>query len=167
MKKILIALAVFTAVLSCKVQDEGAIVKIGDNVPAFELNSETYGTVSAADLKGKVTLICFFATWCPPCQLELAAIQNELLPKFGNNPDFRLIVAGRDHTDEELAEYNETKGLTFALYPDPHKEAYSLFASKSIPRSYVINKEGKVIDAALGFEEDHFEDMMELIEESL
>ena len=39
-------------------------VKIGDTMPQFTLNSEVYGTVTPADLKGKVVLVSLFSTWC-------------------------------------------------------------------------------------------------------
>ena len=83
-----------------------------------------------------------FATWCGPCQLELAEIEKTLWAEYKDNKDFVLLVIGREHTDEQLRAYNERKKFTFPLYPDPKREVFSLFAEKSIPRAiFSIKKE--------------------------
>ena len=89
--------------------------------------------VPSSSLKGKVILVNFFATWCPPCQKELAEVQKMLWPKYKDNKDFVLLVIGREHTDVELQKYNEKKGFTFPLYPDKNRAIYGAFAKKSDP----------------------------------
>ena len=84
-------------------------LKKGDEMPKFELTSSVYGDIKSTDLKGKVVLINLFATWCGPCQTELAELQETLWPKYKNNKDFVMLVIGREHTDEQLQKYNERK----------------------------------------------------------
>ena len=163
---LIMAAAAMLLAVSCKNNDPDK-VNAGDTLPEFSLSSEVYGDLSSADLKGKVTYLCFFATWCPPCQLELAAVQDTLLPMFQNEEDFRLVVVGREHTDADLTEYNKTKNFTFALYPDPEREVYSLFATETIPRAYLIDRDGVVVDAATGFDEEHFASVLRSIRELL
>lgn len=148
-------------------QEKGKELKVGDELPSFVLKSETYGTVNPADLKGKVVLVSLFATWCGPCQLELAEVEKQLWPKFKDNKNFRLLVIGREHTDADLKKYNERKKFTFPLYPDPKREVFSKFAGQSIPRAYLIDKTGKVIYASLGYEKSEFAELMKKIEEAL
>lgn len=142
-------------------------LKKGDRLPAFELKSVAYDDVSSADLKGKVVLISLFATWCGPCQLELAEVEKTLWPMYKDNKDFVLLVIGREHTDEQLKAYNERKKFTFPLYPDPKREVFSLFAEKSIPRAYLFNKEGQAVYTSIGYTKEEFGQLMSAIAEAL
>lgn len=142
-------------------------LKKGDKLPEFQLKSSVYGDVSSADLKGKVVLVSLFATWCGPCQLELAEVQKTLWPKYKDNKDFVLLVIGREHTDEQLKAYNERKKFSFPLYPDPKREVFSLFAEKSIPRAYLFNKQGEAVYTSMGYEKEEFGRLLNTIEEAL
>lgn len=139
----------------------------GDPIPEFILKSSKYGEISSADLNGKVVLITFFATWCGPCQQELAAVQEKLWPEFKDENGFRLVVVGREHTDEQLEEYNQIKKFTFPLYPDPKREVYSKFADITIPRAYLFGKDGKLIHTSKGYDAEEFGDLMKLIRKEL
>lgn len=142
-------------------------VKIGDTMPQFTLNSDVYGQVTPSDLKGKVVLVSLFATWCGPCQKELAEVQSTLYPKYKDNENFRLLVIGREHTDADLTKYNARKKFTFPLYPDPKREVFSLFADQSIPRAYLFGKDGKLIYTSTGYTLEEFQKLMDTIEEAL
>ena len=69
------------------------------------------------NLKGKVVLVSLFATWCGPCQLELAEIEKTLWPEYKDNKDFVLLVIGREHTDEQLRAYNERRNSLSRYIP--------------------------------------------------
>lgn len=142
-------------------------LKKGDSMPKFELKSSVYGDVKPADLKGKVVLVSLFATWCGPCQKELADVQSTLWPKYKDNKDFVMLVIGREHTDEQLQKYNERKKFTFPLYPDPKREVFSMFAEKSIPRAYLFGKDGKLLYSSIGYTAEEFQKLMETIESAL
>ena len=168
MRKVTLFFAAALFSLLSFAQDNNAdIVKVGDNMPVFTLHSTVNGTVNSEDLKGKVVLINIFATWCGPCQNELAEIQKTLWPKYKANKDFRILVIGREHTDKQLTKYNNRKGFTFPLYPDPKREVTKKFSSQYIPRSYLIDKEGKVISTTVGYEKGDTEKLMKEIDKAL
>lgn len=168
MKKVILFCVIALSSMLSFAQDNNAdIVKVGDNMPAFTLSSTVNGTVRSEDLKGKVVLINIFATWCGPCQSELAEVQKTLWPKFKDNKDFQMLVIGREHTDEQLTEYNKRKNFTFPLYPDPKREVTGKFATKMIPRSYLVDKNGKVISATTGFGDGYMDELIKDIEKAL
>ena len=151
-----------------KAQDEsGDLVKEGQQMPAFTIMNDNGTQVPSSSLKGKVILVNFFATWCPPCQKELAEVQKMLWPKYKDNKDFKLLVIGREHTDAELKKYNERKKFSFPLYPDPKREVFSLFGDQTIPRAYLFGKDGKLIHASIGYTKSEFQELMADIEAAL
>ena len=155
-------------VLGVKAQDNNDdIVKVGEMMPSFSIVSDNGTKINSAELKGKVVLINFFATWCPPCQKELASVQQTLWPKYKDNNKFVMLVIGREHSDKELATYNEKKGFTFPLYPDKSRAIFGAFAKSLIPRSYLIGKDGKVSYAGKGYTDKEFAELLEKIETAL
>jgi len=165
MKKTAI-LFLFT-LFSCCLFAQIDVVTKGNKMPQFKLTSEVNGNIDSKKLKGKVVLINIFATWCGPCQKELAEVQSTLWPRFKDDKNFVMLTVGREHTDEELTKYNGRKKFTFPLYPDPTREFTSKFALQDIPRSYLIDQNGKIVYASKGFKKESFEEMMTLISELL
>lgn len=114
MKNYLLGIFFLFSVLTMKAQPESPEkIKVGDTMPVFTIVSDDGKEISSERMKGKVVLINFFATWCPPCQKELAAIEETLWPKYKDNDNFEMMVIGREHTDADLKSYNEKKGFSF------------------------------------------------------
>ncbi len=170
MKKVLLILASLFVSLQIFAQNDKparAELALGSMMPSFTIESSVYGKLSSSDLKGKVVLINLFATWCPPCQKELAEVQQVLWPKYKDNANFKMLVLGREHTDADLEKYNLKKGFTFPLYPDPARGVFSKFADQTIPRTYLYGKDGKLIYSATGYSPEEFAQLMKAIEGAL
>ncbi|HFK5512000.1 TPA: TlpA family protein disulfide reductase [Elizabethkingia anophelis] len=134
--------------------------------PVFSITNEN-GTIKSSDLKGKVVLINFFATWCAPCMEELPLLQKEIWEKYKDNKKFSLLVIGREHSQDEITAFKAKKGFTLPMYPDKTKSVYSLFAKQSIPRNYIVDTNGSVIYASVGFDEAEFKNMLNKLDELL
>lgn len=148
-------------------EDSSGLIKVGDHMPDFTIVSDDGSKLASSSFKGKVILVNLFATWCPPCQKELAAVKETLWPKYKDNKNFALLVIGREHTDADLKAYNEKKGFTFPLYPDKDRSIFSAFAKNLIPRTYLIGKDGKVVYTSIGYTDEEFAQLMAMIEKSL
>lgn len=166
-KYLLTSLLALLAFVSNAQEDDADIVKVGDAMPSFTIVSDDGSQLQSASLKGKVILVNFFATWCPPCQKELASVQRTLWPKYKDNKDFVLLVIGREHSDADLRKYNEKKGFDFPLRPDKDRAIFGAFAKSLIPRSYLVGKDGKIIYAGKGYTDEEFAELMTKIEGAL
>lgn len=166
-KHLFFSLFILFAFIAKAQDDNSDIVKVGQAMPAFTIVSDNGKTISSTELKGKVVLITFFATWCPPCQKELPEIQKQIWDKYKNNKNFRLLVIGREHNDAELTKYNEKKGFTFPLYPDKNRKIFGSFAQNLIPRNYLIDKDGKVIYTSKGYTSEEFTQLQNKLAEAL
>ncbi|WP_430810526.1 MULTISPECIES: peroxiredoxin family protein [unclassified Carboxylicivirga] len=141
-------------------------VKVGEVAPSFTVMTPD-GKLSNADLKGKVVLINFFATWCPPCVKELPVLQQQVWEKYKDHNDFVLLVIGREHSVDELRAFAEKRNLDLPFCPDEKREIFNLFASESIPRNYIIDRAGKVVYASKGYSVKEFEIMKEALKKRL
>jgi peroxiredoxin len=78
-----------------------------------------------------------------------------------------MLTIGREHSDKELAEYNQKKGFVFPLSPDKNRAIYASFAKSLIPRSYLIGKDGKIIHASVGYKAEDMPELITLIDQAL
>lgn len=148
-------------------QEETTLVKLNQQVPDFTFEKEAGKKQSIADLKGKTVLITFFATWCGPCRQELPHIQSDIYNKYKKNPNFELIILGREHSWEEVTKFKNENKYTMPFYPDPERKIYSKFAGQYIPRNFVISAEGKILYSSIGFAEEEFKKLKEILAKEL
>ncbi|MFH0761559.1 MAG: TlpA disulfide reductase family protein [Bacteroidota bacterium] len=143
--------------LSAQEQDSSNLLKVSDDMPEFTLKTLDGNTVSSDDLYGKVVLINFFATWCPPCNLELPLLEKDIWAKYKDDENFVLLVIDREEPADKVAPFVKKKKFTMPFYLDPKREVYGLFATKFIPRNYLFDKEGRLMLCSKGFSKEDFD----------
>jgi thiol-disulfide isomerase/thioredoxin len=166
MKIYLVTLLVFFFAFSYA-QEETTLVKLSDPVPAFNFEKSPGEIQNIAALKGKTVLITFFATWCGPCRKELPFIQADICNKYKNNPNFEILIFGREHSWAEVNKFKADNKFTMPFYPDPERKIYSKFAQQFIPRNFLISPEGKILFSSIGFEEKDFKLLKKMIDNQL
>ena len=146
--------------------EQATLVKVGQNAPSFEVQMFDGSTVKLADLKGKVVLLNFWATWCPPCRAELATVEKELIEKF-KGQDFVFLPVSRGEKKEVVAAFREKMGYTFPMGLDTDSRVYKEYASQYIPRNFLIDKNGKIAKISIGYTPEEFAELVKEIEEQL
>ncbi|MFT3739882.1 MAG: redoxin domain-containing protein [Breznakibacter sp.] len=145
--------------------DSTTLVKAGDKVPKFTISND-HKTIDSHQSGNKITWINFFATWCGPCREELPELQK-VWDEFKSNPNFELLVVGRQHTQHEVDAFANTQNYTMPFYPDPERLVYSLFATSYIPRNVIIDEKGIVVYSTIGFEKTEFDAMVSFVKKKL
>ncbi len=132
--------------LGLKRTQQGTVVK-GDKIPDFTLplfsGYEYQGNnqVKLSDLRGKVVVINFWASWCKPCEQEAAELQQawEIY-----QPGEEVVFLGIDYvdTEPEARAYLKKFGITFPNGPDMGTRVSQLFRIKGVPETYIIDRQG-------------------------
>ena len=168
MKKIIVSIKLIIITISFSfAQDEFTLVKEGDMVPDFAFEVERGVTKKISELNGKIVWINFFATWCGPCLLELPHLEKEVFERFKDHTDFEVMVIGREHTWEEVTQFKNDNNYKLPFYPDVERKIFSQFANQNIPRNFIIDKNGHIAIASMGFNEQDFYELVEKVEKML
>jgi len=145
---------------------ESTLLNVDDNLPSFIVKGLNGKDLSSIDLKGKVALINFWATWCGPCKREMPFIQKDIYEAIKDS-NFVLAAISRGEETDIVKKFIDINKYTFPIYLDKETTVYKLFASKYIPRNFVIGKDGKVKWSSVGFKEVEFEEMINVIKSEL
>ena len=154
-------------VSECLAQDEVvSYTKVGQKIPAFSITDTAGKNTGTNELKGKVALVNFWATWCAPCRTELPRLEKEVWLKFRSD-DFAMVAIAREQFEKEITRFRDKVGFTFPIASDQNKEIYNLFGNAGIPRSYVVGPDGTILFQSSGYIEAEFDRMVKIIESEL
>ena len=94
------------------------------------------------DLHGKIVLVNFWATWCPPCRKEMPDL--ETLYKRFKDQGF-VVLAISDEEADKVKPFLAEKGFTYPILLDPGRKVNDLFRIEGIPKSFVYDRRGKLV----------------------
>lgn len=141
------------------------LINAGDVAPDFTVEMLDGGKVTLSALQGKPTLLIFWATWCPPCRLELSKLQEHIIDHYGDKINVLPISRGEERAKVE--EYISKMGYTFAVGLDGDQSIYRKYATNYIPRCFVIDAKGKVLYSGVGYDEAIAKEVEQNIEKAL
>ena len=142
------------------------LVKAGETAPDFTVELVDGSQLSLKELRGKVVLLNFWATWCPPCRQELTRVQKDIIDRFAGK-EFVFLPVSRGEKRETVEAFREKTGYTFPMGLDSARTVYDRYASNYIPRNFLIDKEGKVVLATVGYDDEEFDALIRTIEKTL
>lgn len=140
--------------------------KVGEKMPSFTITDTGGKRISIDDLKGKVTLVNFWATWCPPCLVELPRMEKEIWLKYKSD-EFVMVAIAREQSEQEIVAFREKYGFSFPIAADPLREAYKLFGNGGIPRSYLVGPDGSILFQSVGYDDAEFDRMKNILKAEL
>jgi peroxiredoxin len=137
-------------------------VQVGQEAPQFEVTTLDGQKFSLTEQRGKVVLVNFFATWCGPCLQEMPHLEKEIWKKY-KDKKFAMIALGREHSNDELKPFRQKNKLTFPMAGDTKREIFSRYADAYIPRSLLIDPNGRVIAQVIGYNQKEFQSLIETL----
>lgn len=142
------------------------LVHVGDLAPDFSVEMLDGRTITLSELRGKVVMVCFWATWCPPCRQELAHLQEGVIDHFAGK-DLVVLPISRGEQRDVVEAFITKTGYKFAVGLDPERKIYDLYASNFVPRTFIVGKNGKVTYRVAGYDEQTAEEVNVAIAKAL
>ena len=139
-----------------KMDAQGQVLAGGQKAPDFTCTTTDGKTVKLSDLKGKVVLLDFWASWCPPCKASLPEFAKIAADYKGDN--FAAMAVNvfdeKDAMDKYLTE--NKIALTFAREPGGRNDSFAamIYQVNAIPTTFIIDKDGNIVKGYLGFNGD-------------
>ena len=147
-----------------KVYDNGYLIKVGDQAPDFTINEAGGKSYRLSDLRGKVVMLQFTASWCSVCRQEMPFIEKEIwIP--GKKTDLVVIGIDRDEPLDKVLKFKKDIGVSYPLALDPGADIFGLYALKEagVTRNVIIDRKGKIIFLTRLFDREEFDLMKKAI----
>ena len=129
-----------------------AQVKKGDNAPNFTLKNLDGKEISLNQFRGKHVLINFWATWCGPCKIEMPSLEA-LYERF-KDKNFVLLAISNDMFGANIVKpFVKAHNINFPVLLDQRLKVSNAFGVVSLPTTFMIDPQGKIIGALFGAED--------------
>lgn len=121
----------------------------GTPAPAFELPLAGGGSsLSLEQLRGKVVLLNFWATWCKPCEDEMPAMERLYRSLAGT--DFELVAVSVDEDQTAVVSFVKRLGLSFPVLWDSTQSVTAAYQTFRFPESLLVGRDGVVLERYVG-----------------
>ena len=126
------------------------LTKVAGNpaAPDFNLEDQDGNFIRLSDLKGKIVIVNFWATWCPPCRKEMPSMQRawEVLEKEG----IAMLAVNVGEDSDLIFAFTAEYPVEFPLLMDKTSEVVSKWKVRGLPTTYVVNAAGQIVYQAIG-----------------
>ena len=126
---------------------EQRVISVGDTAPEFKVTTDHGRTITPADFGGKLLVLNFWASWCVPCVEETPSLEafHQLLARDG------VVVLGVsiDRNETLYHRFIDRWHLSYETSRDPESEISASYGTFLIPETYIIDKNGKVVEKVI------------------
>ncbi len=122
--------------------------QVGFPAPDFSLAGVDGQTRHLADLIGQPVILNFWATWCPPCQAEMPALQA----LAGDDGNQGITVLGVNQAEglDQVRGFLQNKGIDFPVVLDTNAAVSQAYRVRSLPTTFFIDREGVIDEIVIG-----------------
>ena len=147
----------------------GYIIRVGQTVPDIKWTQTDGKTVSIKDLRGKVVMLQFTASWCGVCRKEMPFIERDIWQKHKDNKKFYLVGIDRDEPKATVEAFAKQTGVTYPLALDPGADLFAKFALREsgITRNVLVDRDGKIVMTTRLYNEKEFQKLVGKIDSLL
>ncbi len=147
-----------------QVYEHNYLVRVGDKAPDFVIRETGGKSYKLSDLRGKVVMLQFTASWCGVCRKEMPFIEDEIWVP-GKEQGLVVIGVDRDEPEAVVNKFAADMKITYPLALDPGGEIFGLYAEKSagITRNVIVDRHGTIIFLTRLFEREEFDQMKQVI----
>jgi peroxiredoxin len=114
---------------------------VGSIAPDFELDNLVGENIKLSELRGKIVLINFWATWCEPCKIEMPFFETLYQDQ---NTEVEILAVNFDEPPQQVQQFADEFELSFPVLLDPGAEVQKLYRVIGYPTTFVVDEEGIV-----------------------
>ena len=158
---------VITIIFSGCIKDEKythentTFVNVGDIAPDFMVELLNGDKTTLSSLHGQIVMLIFFSTECPDCQNQFMEIQRLITEK---TPSFKILAISRGESVEATEKFCLKYGILFDVGTDTDRSIYNLYASRFVPRNFLIGPNGRVEALSIEYNPDQLHSIWEQAE---
>jgi peroxiredoxin len=149
-KLLLGLIVVLAAVLIWQVSGtlEQRVIGVGDTAPEFKVTTESGRTITAADFGGKLLVLNFWASWCPPCVEETPSL--EAFARTMKPEGVVVLAVSIDKNEALYRRFLDRWKPSYEVSRDPDADISTAYGTFVYPESYIIDRSGKVVQKIIG-----------------
>lgn len=140
-------------------------LKEGTEMVDFELQDLSGSTRRLSDFKGKVVFLNFWATWCGPCRFEMPSMER--LYRSLKSKGLEIVAVNLQEDRKSVQRFVDEYGLSFPVLLDTTGRIGAAYGARSIPTTYVVDRDGFVIAGTIGTREWDTEEYIRFFEKLL